>query len=246
MQPIPAIDLKDGKTVRLFKGRFDAVSEYDFAPEELVRRYLGMGVEWVHVVDLDGARSGSGGNREIIRRVAEIAEGRIQVGGGVRTRRDAEALIGLGVGRVVVGSAAAESPDEVLQWLEAFGPERVVLAFDVRINTVGLPVVLTRGWTQESNVSLWDALEHWYGAGLRHVLCTDAERDGAMEGPNTQLYADAAGRFPAVQVQASGGVRHLADLEALRVTGAAAAIIGKALLDGRITDEEIRSFSRDA
>ena len=148
MQAIPAIDLKDGRTVRLFKGRFDAVSEYDFSPEDLVRQYLDLGVEWVHVVDLDGARSGSGGNREVIGRMAEIAEGRIQVGGGIRTRKDVDELVGLGAGRVVVGSAAAENAKEVLQWIDALGPEKVVLAFDVRINVVGLPIVLTRGWTR--------------------------------------------------------------------------------------------------
>ena len=131
-------------------------------------------------------------------------------------------------------------------WLGRYGPERVVVAFDVRLDAAGTPIVLTRGWTKEAGLSLWEALEAFYQAGLEHLLCTDADRDGAMEGPNVELYAECTARFPAVQVQASGGVRHLADLEALRLSGSDSAIIGKALLDGRITDEEIRSFLRDA
>jgi phosphoribosylformimino-5-aminoimidazole carboxamide ribotide isomerase len=246
MRPIPAIDLKDGRTVRLFKGRFDQVSEYDFAPEDLAGRYLSLGVDWVHVVDLDGARSGNAGNRETIGRMAALSRGRIQVGGGVRTEADLQALLELGAGRVVVGSTAVEQPEEVMGWLGRYGPERVVVAFDVRLDAAGTPIVLTRGWTKEAGLSLWEALEAFYQAGLEHLLCTDADRDGAMEGPNVELYAECTARFPAVQVQASGGVRHLADLEALRLSGADSAIIGKALLDGRITDEEIRSFLRDA
>ncbi|MEJ2523689.1 MAG: 1-(5-phosphoribosyl)-5-[(5-phosphoribosylamino)methylideneamino] imidazole-4-carboxamide isomerase [Gammaproteobacteria bacterium] len=246
MQPIPAIDLKAGRTVRLYKGRFDQVSEYTAAPEDLAGRYLSLGVDWVHVVDLDGARSGEAGNREVISRMAGLSRGRIQVGGGVRTCEDVEALLKLGVGRAVVGSAAAERPEEVRGWLPKVGPARLVLAFDVRLNAAGEPTVLTRGWTEDTGLSLWEALESYLDAGLVHVLCTDADRDGAMEGPNTELYAECVRRFPDLEFQASGGVRHVADLEALRLTGASAAIIGKALLDGRITDEEIRQFSRNA
>lgn len=246
MQPIPAIDLKDGRVVRLYKGRFDAVQAYDEKPDELVARYLDLGVERVHVVDLDGARSGSGGNRETIGRMARVAGGLVQVGGGVRSRADVEALLDAGVDRVVVGSAAVERPDEVQSWLEDCGAARIVLALDVRLDAAGVPAVLTRGWTQDSGLRLWEALDHWYAAGVVHVLCTDADRDGAMEGPNVELYAECVRRFPDLAVQASGGVRHLADLEALRLAGSAAAVIGKALLDGRITHEEIRTFLRDA
>jgi phosphoribosylformimino-5-aminoimidazole carboxamide ribotide isomerase len=113
LTPIPAIDLKDGRCVRLYQGRFDQVSEYAAAPEELAARYLSLGVDWVHVVDLDGARDGAGGNRKVIARMAGLARGRIQVGGGIRSRADVEAMLALGVGRVVIGSAAAERPGEV-------------------------------------------------------------------------------------------------------------------------------------
>jgi len=246
LRPIPAIDLKDGRCVRLYQGRFDRVSEYDAQPEELAARYLSLGVEWVHVVDLDGARDGAGGNREVIERMASLAAGRVQVGGGIRRREDVEAVLELGVGRAVIGSAAAERIGEVQGWLRDFGPERLVLAFDVRLGEDGLPWLRTRGWTEDAGLSLWDAIDAYQDLGLRHVLCTDVARDGAMTGPNFSLYEECMRRFPQIELQASGGVRDLADLEALRATGAAGSIIGKALLDGRITDEEIRSFLQNA
>jgi phosphoribosylformimino-5-aminoimidazole carboxamide ribotide isomerase len=244
--PIPAIDLKDGRCVRLFQGRFDQVSEYEADPEDLAGRYASLGVDWVHVVDLDGARDGAGANRDVVARMAARAHGRIQVGGGIRSRADVEAMLAIGAGRVVIGSAAAERPDEVSGWLAEFGPDRLVLAFDVRLDDEDTPWLRTRGWTEDAGLSLWDAIDTYQGRGLRHLLCTDVARDGAMTGPNCALYAECATRYPEVGLQASGGVRDLADLEALRATGAAGAIIGKALLDGRITDEEIRSFLRNA
>ncbi|NGX15654.1 1-(5-phosphoribosyl)-5-[(5-phosphoribosylamino)methylideneamino]imidazole-4-carboxamide isomerase [Wenzhouxiangella sp. XN24] len=246
LKPIPAIDLKDGRCVRLYQGRFDQVSEYEACPEDLAGRYLSLGVDWVHVVDLDGARDGAGGNREVIGRMAGLARGRIQVGGGIRTAGDVEAMLAAGVGRVVIGSAAAERPDEVAGWFPRFGAARLVLAFDVQIDDDGVPWCRTRGWTEDAGLSLWDAIEAYQEAGLQHLLCTDVARDGAMTGPNIALYTECTKRYPEIRLQASGGVRDLADVEALRATGASGAIIGKALLDGRITDEEIRSFLQNA
>ncbi|MGD9386822.1 MAG: 1-(5-phosphoribosyl)-5-[(5-phosphoribosylamino)methylideneamino] imidazole-4-carboxamide isomerase [Gammaproteobacteria bacterium] len=246
LKPIPAIDLKDGGCVRLFQGRFDEVSHYARDPVALAARYLSLGVDWVHVVDLDGARAGTGGNRELIGRMAAPVPGQLQVGGGVRTRGDVAALLDLGVGRVVIGSTAAEQPAEVRAWFEEFGADRIVLAFDVRLDADGTPWLRTRGWTEDAGLSLWDAVEAYDGLGPLNVLCTDVARDGAMRGPNQALYAECMRRFPELQLQASGGVRDINDVQALRATGATGAIIGKALLDGRITDEEIRSFLRDA
>lgn len=246
LKPIPAIDLKDGRCVRLYQGRFDQVSQYAADPEELARRYLALGVDWVHVVDLDGARDGAGGNREVIARMARLSRGRVQVGGGIRSHADVAAMLEIGAGRVVIGSAAAERPDDVRRWFAEFGAERLVLAFDVQLDEAGTPWCRTRGWTADAGLSLWDAIALYRDAGLRHLLCTDVARDGAMTGPNLDLYRDCATRFPDIGLQASGGVRDAADLEALRQTGASCAIIGKALLDGRITDEEIRTFLRNA
>jgi len=240
---IPAIDLRGGQCVRLLQGRFDAETVYAQDPLTVLEQYLALGARRIHVVDLDGARDGSQGNRAAIRRIVDRA-GRdaIQVGGGVRTRQVAEELFALGVARVVVGSVAVTQSDEVASWLREFGPERVVLAFDVRLDEAGTPRLATHGWEQQTETSLWDAVERFLPAGLLHVLCTDVARDGALSGPNVDLYRQCARRFPNVAWQASGGVSVAADLHTLAATGAAAVISGRALLEGRISAEELTPF----
>lgn len=240
---IPAIDLRGGRCVRLLQGRFDAETVYADDPVAVLDGYLALGARRIHVVDLDGARDGSQGNRAALRRLAERA-GRdtIQVGGGVRTRRVADELLELGVGRVVVGSVAVTEPDEVSAWLGEFGPERVVLAFDVRLDEGRTPRLATHGWERQTQTSLWDAVERYLPAGLRHVLCTDVARDGALSGPNVALYGECVRRYPGVAWQASGGVSVTADLHALAATGAAAVISGRALLEGRLDPEELVPF----
>jgi phosphoribosylformimino-5-aminoimidazole carboxamide ribotide isomerase len=155
-------------------------------------------------------------------------------------------LLADGIERVVIGSAAVERPAEVAAWLKHFGPEHLCLAFDVRLDSKEVPRLQTRGWRESTAQALWDAIERFAPAGLRHVLCTDIERDGALQGPNVALYAEAQRRFPAVQWQASGGIARGADLTALAATGVAAAISGKALLEERISIEELRPFLPNA
>lgn len=243
MMLIPAIDLRGGQCVRLLQGRFDAETVYASDPLEVLDRYLELGARQVHVVDLDGARDGSQGNRDAIRRIAVRAgDSSIQVGGGVRTRTVAEALFDLGAARAVVGSVAVTQPDEVAGWLREFGPERIVLAFDVRLDEAGTPRLATHGWERQTQTSLWDAVERFLPAGLRHVLCTDVARDGALSGPNVALYAECVRRYSSVEWQASGGVSTAADLHALAGTGAAAVISGRALLEGRLSAEEVAPF----
>jgi len=240
---IPAIDLRGGQCVRLLQGRFDTETVYAADPLDVLDRYLALGARQIHVVDLDGARDGSQGNRHAIQRIAARAgKDAIQVGGGVRTRRVAEELFALGVGRAVVGSVAVTQPDEVASWLTGFGPERIVLAFDVRLDEGGTPRLATHGWERQTQTSLWDAIERYLPAGLRHVLCTDVARDGALSGPNVALYAECVRRFPGIAWQASGGVSEAADLHALAATGSTAVISGRALLEGRLTAEELVPF----
>jgi phosphoribosylformimino-5-aminoimidazole carboxamide ribotide isomerase len=240
---IPAIDLRGGQCVRLLQGRFDAETVYASDPLEVLERYLALGARQVHVVDLDGARDGSQGNRAAIGRIAARAgSASIQVGGGVRTREVAEELFELGVARAVVGSVAVTQPDEVAAWLGEFGPDRVVLAFDARLDEAGTPHLATHGWERQTQTSLWDAVERYLPAGLRHVLCTDVARDGALSGPNVQLYAECVRRYPEIAWQASGGVSGAADLHELAATGATAVISGRALLEGRLTAEELQPF----
>jgi phosphoribosylformimino-5-aminoimidazole carboxamide ribotide isomerase len=243
---IPAIDLRGGRCVRLFQGDFGAETRYEHEPHELLARYRDLGASWLHIVDLDGAKDGSRANRAIITALAAQQAVRLQVGGGVRSEATLEKLLREGVGRVVVGSLAVEQPENVAEWLERYGADRICLAFDVRLDEGGIPRVRTRGWAEETAVSLWNAVAHLPAKHVKHVLCTDIERDGALTGPNVELYRQAVARFPYVAWQASGGVRNASDLAALAQTGVAAAVSGKALLEQRITSEELRPFLQDA
>lgn len=246
MEVIPAIDLLNGQCVRLYQGDFSQVTVYSADPVALARRYREAGLRRLHVVDLDGARTGSPQNMDLITAMAGQVGVAVQAGGGLRDIARALALRAAGADRVVVGSVAAETPDTALEWLDQLGAEHLVLAFDVRVADDGQPSVLTRGWVKDSGTSLWDLLERFCARGARHFLCTDIARDGTLAGPNLELYRDCTRRFPGASVIASGGVGSLADLRQLSSTGAAAVVTGKALLDGRLTLEEIESFSRAA
>lgn len=244
LELIPAIDIRHGRCVRLFKGDFDQETRYDVDPVERVGWYQSLGARRIHIVDLDGAKEGSPRNHGLISRMA--ADGvNVQLGGGIRDRASLERALAI-ADRVVIGSLSVAEPATVQSWIEEFGGNRIVLGFDVRIDEDGTPFITTHGWTELSQLTLEAAIEMYASAGLVHVLCTDVSRDGAMAGPNLDLYATCASRFPGLRLQASGGVRNCADLEALADTGAASAISGKALLDGRFTEEEIQRFLPDA
>src|SRR5258706_1773304 len=243
---IPSIDLRGGRCVRLLKGDFGTETGYAVEPLELLRRYRELGAHGMHVVDLDGAREGTLANGPTIAALATQQGVALQTGGGVRTRAAAVELLRLGVDRIVVGSAAAESPVEVAEWLAEFGPERIAVAFDVRLDTQGVPLIQVRGWRQATALSLWRGVDRFGAAGLRHVLCTDIERDGALAGPNIALYREAVARYPEIQWQASGGVASVADLHALQAAGVAAAISGRALLEERLPLEGLQPFLRVA
>jgi len=239
---IPAIDLREGRVVRLLQGDFSAETRYSSDPREILTKYQRAGAVWLHVVDLDGARDGVLANRTLIGELASHPGVQLQVGGGVRSTEVIEDLFESGIARVVIGSTAVEKPDLVRQWLLRYGSDRVCLAFDVKVDDRDVPRVRTHGWTAGGNVSLWDALALYPATNLRHILCTDIDRDGALSGPNLQLYAQGVARFPQLQWQASGGVRSAADLSALASLDVAATVSGKALLENRIPTEELRPF----
>jgi phosphoribosylformimino-5-aminoimidazole carboxamide ribotide isomerase len=246
MELIPAIDLRSGRVVRLFQGDFDAETRYQLSPQELYARYLQAGARRVHIVDLDGARDGAAGNRALVASLAAQGCLRVQSGGGLRSSHDVQSLLACGVERAVIGSVAVTMPDDVAGWFDEIGAERLVLALDVRLGPSGVPEVATHGWRQTSAIPLWDLVGRYLGAGLRHVLCTDIGRDGALSGPNLALYREAVARFPQIDWQASGGVRDASDLRLLAATGVAAAISGKALIEGRIAPEELQPYLHDA
>ena len=241
---IPSIDLRGGRCVRLREGDFATETAYAIEPAALAARYRALGARWLHVVDLDGAKDGLAVNTPIIMGLARRPAMCLQVGGGVRSAAAIEALLAAGVARVVVGTAAVERPGEVGTWLREFGPERICLAFDVRL-TGGEPQVRTAGWTRDAAVSLTQAIAAFPHQALQHVLCTDIERDGTLRGPNFRLYRECRARYPQLRWQASGGIRHAHDLRVLRSVGVAAAITGTALLQERISATELRPFLPD-
>jgi phosphoribosylformimino-5-aminoimidazole carboxamide ribotide isomerase len=232
----PAIDLKDGRCVRLSQGDFDAETRYG-DPIEQACAFAEAGAQWIHVVDLDGARAGAARQSALIGAIVAGAQVNVQCGGGVRSAEDVAALLALGVARVAVGSAAVKRPDDVMGWIDRFGAEKICAAFDVRASKDDF-IVATEGWTQSSGVSLGDAVARYASVRLRHILVTDVARDGMLTGPNAALYADLVARFPQLAVQASGGVASLADLRALKKSGAAGTVVGRALYENRFMLED--------
>lgn len=233
----PAIDLSEGECVRLYQGDFGSKTVYARDPLVPAREFQRAGAEWLHVVDLDGARRGAASQTEAILALARGTDLKMQVGGGIREATQIETLLNGGVDRVVVGSRAVDAPSEVRDWLSAFGPDGLVLAFDVRMKR-GVPFPSTHGWQTKSTTPLWDILAEYQGSGLRHVLCTDIERDGTLAGPNRALYGEIRRRCPELQVLASGGVSTLVDLRSLKRLRLAGTIVGKALYEKRFALSE--------
>lgn len=246
MNVIPAIDLKDGNCVRLYKGDFEQSTEYSNDPVAVAQRFADLRSTDLHIVDLDGARSGTQENRSIISTIATESQLSIQLGGGIRDFDTVNRWLTSGVNRCVIGSLTITEPDAVKSWLVRLGPDKIVLALDVNINEDGTPLITTHGWTRPSNTSVYECIEGYLEVGLKHVLCTDVSRDGAMAGPNVGLYENIMLRYPQLQLQASGGVRDIRDLETLRNHGIPAAITGRAILDGKITASEMASFQQSA
>ncbi len=233
---IPAIDLRGGKVVRLKQGDYAQQTTYETAPRELAQRYAAAGAKWLHLVDLDGARSGNLDNLAVIESIA--ADGmQIQAGGGVRSEDDLARLFSAGVSRVVLGSVAMRDPELVADWLTRYGAEQVTIALDTR-QVDGRWALPSAGWTEMETRTL-DELAPWYaGKGARHLLCTDIDRDGMLAGFNLDLYRNLAQTVPHLDVQASGGVRSLDDIHAAREAGAKGVILGRALLEGCFSIEQ--------
>ena len=242
MQLIPSLDLSDGRCVRLLQGDFAQETRYPVTADALYERYANLGARWLHVVDLDGARQGRPAHLALLQELGSRGRLRLQVGGGLRDQAAIEATLDAGAERVVIGSLAVTDPERVIEWLETLGPEAVVLALDVRVDADAGPQLTTHGWQEQSRRSLWDAVAYYADHGLRHVLCTDVGRDGALAGTNEALYREAIRRFPQIEWQASGGVAGVRDLKALAALGLAAAVSGRALLEDRFSTEELQPF----
>jgi phosphoribosylformimino-5-aminoimidazole carboxamide ribotide isomerase len=245
MELIPSIDIRSGRCVRLLQGDFNRETRYDFDPRLLARQYHEAGANWLHIVDLDGAAKGKRGNADLILEIAEASDLQVQLGGGIRDEASLISALDC-ANRVVIGSLAVTEPETVSDWLARYGSEHIVLGLDVQVGDDGTARVATHGWTEASELTLDAAIKLYADAGLQHVLCTDIARDGAMSGPNVELYRSIVENWPDIELQASGGVSSTADLEALAETGVAAAISGKALLEKKIRLEEIGQFLPNA
>ena len=235
---IPALDLIDGNVVRLQQGDFARQTTFANDPLPLVQAYAGAGAQYLHLVDLDGARDPAKRQIDLLRRISASTTMTVQVGGGIRSRSDLEQLFEAGVKRAVIGSLAVTQPQLVQAWLNEFGPAAIVLALDVNISADGCAYVATHGWQQTSTLTLNQLIDSFSADGLRHVLCTDISRDGMLSGSNIALYAGLKQRYPQLLIQASGGIASLDDLRQLQAINCDAAILGKALLSGQFTLEE--------
>lgn len=233
MKLYPAIDLLDGRVVRLHKGDFDAVTDYGGDPAAVAAAYLSQGTEYLHVIDLSGARDGVRRQSDTIQSLSNTGL-RLQVGGGIRSSEEVASILKAGAERVIIGSLAVQAPKTVSEWITEFGPDRIVAAFDVRIES-GTIWPLIAGWTRKGDEPLAALLERYERSGLRQALVTDVDRDGALQGPNTGLYRDLCELWPDIAWQASGGVASLEDLTDLKAAGADGVIVGKALFENRFT-----------
>lgn len=233
MELIPAIDIIEGKCVRLTRGDYDTRKEYG-DPVALAQEFEQLGFRRLHVVDLDGARSRHVVNMETLRTICSATRLTVDFGGGVKTDEDVREVFDAGAAMVTVGSVAVTEPDTYLRWLRTYGAERLILGADVRNGMVSI-----NGWKEDSAVALSDFLARYLAAGTRNVLCTDISRDGTLQGPAIQLYTSVMKAYPQCRLIASGGVSGIADIVELERAGVPAVVFGKAIYEGRINLKEL-------
>ncbi|OSM97110.1 MULTISPECIES: 1-(5-phosphoribosyl)-5-[(5-phosphoribosylamino)methylideneamino]imidazole-4-carboxamide isomerase [Lonsdalea] len=235
---IPALDLIDGQVVRLHQGDYGQQRQYGSDPLPRLQDYQQQGAQVLHLVDLTGAKDPAARQIPLLKTLLSGVSVPVQVGGGIRTEQDVEALLEAGARRVVIGSTAVKDPALVQSWFTRYGTEVLVLALDVRIDADGVKNVAISGWQENSGVTLEQTVERYLPFGLRHVLCTDISRDGTLQGANVELYREIGQQYPQVAFQASGGIGSLADIDALRGSGVQGVIVGRALLEGKFNVAE--------
>lgn len=236
---IPALDLIEGTVVRLHQGDYGQQREYGNDPLPRLQEYLRQGAEVLHLVDLTGARDPAARQLPLLTRLLRgVAPAVVQIGGGIRTAQDVQALLDAGATRVVVGSTAMRQPEEVQRWFERFGADALVLALDVRITEQGERRVAVSGWQEDSGITLEQAIGQFLPYGLKHVLCTDISRDGTLSGSNVALYQDICATWPTIAFQSSGGIGTLDDIRQLTGSGVRGVIVGRALLENKFSVQE--------
>ncbi|WP_299495174.1 1-(5-phosphoribosyl)-5-[(5-phosphoribosylamino)methylideneamino]imidazole-4-carboxamide isomerase [uncultured Shewanella sp.] len=227
---IPAIDLIDGQVVRLYQGDYAQQTTFNLSPLAQLSAYQAQGANLLHIVDLTGAKDPDQRQTALIKTLVDELNTPIQVGGGIRSEAQVIELLNLGVSRVVIGSLAVSQPALVQSWFEKYGADAICLALDVNINEQGEKIVAVSGWQTGGGKTLESLVAQFSPFGLKHALVTDISKDGTLTGANTQLYQEISQRYPNIQWQASGGIATLDDVAAVRDSGAAGIIIGKALL----------------
>ncbi len=225
---IPAIDIIEGKCVRLSKGDYSTKKEYG-SPLDMAMQFEDLGFRRLHVVDLDGAKAKHVVNLATLRDITRRTSLTVDFGGGVKTCDDLEAVFEAGAQLATAGSIAVTQPDLYLEWLERYGADRLILGADVRNGKVSI-----NGWLEDSDAELTDFLQRYMAAGTRNVLCTDISRDGMLSGPAVQLYSEIMHTYPQCHLIASGGVSCIEDIDALEQAGVPAVVFGKAIYEGRI------------
>ncbi|MEW6361533.1 MAG: 1-(5-phosphoribosyl)-5-[(5-phosphoribosylamino)methylideneamino] imidazole-4-carboxamide isomerase [Acidobacteriota bacterium] len=234
---IPAIDLIGGRCVRLLQGDFNRQTIYDVSPVEMAERFAEAGYRRLHIVDLDGARSGCPQNLPILEAITAVTDLVIDYGGGIRSTKDLINVFNAGAAMANIGSIAVRRPDTVCGWIDDFGEDRILIGADVLDGHLAID-----GWQTATGQNLEDFLGFYVRRGLRKVFVTDVGRDGSFTGPATELYKKILASFPGLNLIASGGIRNLADIRTLEDAGCSGAIVGKAFYEDRIKPEEIKNY----
>lgn len=236
MNIIPAIDILNGKCVRLSKGDYNSQAVYNEDPLEVALAMEAGGMKYVHVVDLDGACSGHIVNHKILQLIAAKTSLRVDFGGGIKTDEDIRIAFDCGARQITAGSIAVDHPEIVAGWLEQYSPERIILGADCKNR-----IIATHGWLQQSGLDVVTFIMDYAAKGITKVICTDINKDGMLEGPSIELYGEIINKVN-IGLIASGGIASLQDLERLKVAGCAGAIVGKAIYENRISLKELSSL----
>ncbi len=238
MQIIPAIDIIDGKCVRLTEGDYAQKTIYNEDPLEVAKAFEAAGIQRLHLVDLDGAKAGAVKNWKVLESIALNTKLVIDFGGGIKTNADLALVFERGATLATIGSIAVANPALFLSWVDIYGAERFFLGADVKDNCIAV-----NGWMQTSNIAIDSFISDYLAQGISNIFCTDVSKDGRLEGPSTALYQSLIQLFPNLNLVASGGVSSLQDLETLKAIGCAGAIVGKAIYENRISLESLQQFN---
>jgi phosphoribosylformimino-5-aminoimidazole carboxamide ribotide isomerase len=237
MRIIPAIDIIDGKCVRLSKGDYNDKKIYNENPLEVAKAFEAHGIRFLHLVDLDGAKGKGIVNAQVLENIATHTGLNIDFGGGIKSMADAETAFNSGASQITGGSVAVKDPELFLEWLDRFGTEKIILGADTRNGNIAVA-----GWLEATNESVIPFIDKYVRNGISRVICTDIEKDGMLEGPATHLYKNILDRIDKVQLIASGGIRDFDDIPKLAGIGCEGAIIGKAIYEGCIRLKQIENY----